>query len=75
MKSELIIVLSGIIMTVSGFLLFYSIENSSNLESISRYTKHSGMFVGLIGIGVTIAGLLLKLMGKEEAKIPENFEN
>jgi len=75
MKIELGIILSGIIMVFSGFLLFYSIENSSNLEDISRYTKHGGIFVGLLGIGVTIAGVLLQLMGQEHPPIEENIGN
>lgn len=68
MKSEFIIIISGIIMIVIGFLLYYSIENT-NLDLISRYTKHGGIFVGLIGIGVTIAGVLLHLMGREQPPI------
>jgi hypothetical protein len=75
MKIEFGIILSGIMMVFCGFLLFYSIENSSNLDDISRYTKHAGIFVGLIGIGVTIAGVLLQLMGQEQPPIEENIDN
>ncbi|MFQ5440381.1 MAG: hypothetical protein ACE5DL_02855 [Nitrosopumilaceae archaeon] len=75
MKSHSAIIISGIIMIGSGFLLFYSIENVSNLDLLSKYTKHSGMFTGLLGIGVTIAGLLLRLMDREETKFQENLEN
>jgi len=74
-KSESVIIISGVIMVISGFVLFYSIENSSNLDPISRYIKHSGIFVGLTGIGVTIAGLLLRLVSKEQPSIQENFDN
>ena len=75
MKSHSAIILSGVIMIGSGFLLFYSIENISNLDFISKYIKHSGIFTGLLGIGVTIAGLLLRLMDKEETKFQENIKN
>lgn len=75
MKGESVIIISGVIMVISGFVLFYLIENTSNLDTISRYIKHSGIFIGLIGIGVTIAGLLLRLMSKEQPPIQENFDN
>lgn len=74
MKSELVIILSGIIMVFSGFLLFYSMENSSNFDDISRYAKHGGIFLGLLGIGVTIAGILLRLMDREQPSIQENTD-
>lgn len=74
MKSELVIIISGIIMVFSGFTLFNYFENMSNLDPLSRYTQHGGMFVGLLGIGVTIAGILLRLMKREESPIQENFD-
>ena len=74
MKSESVIMISGIIMVFSGFTLFNYFENMSNLDPLSRYTQHGGMFVGLLGIGVTIAGILLRLMRREESSIQENFD-
>jgi hypothetical protein len=75
MKIESIIILTGTIMGFIGFLLFYSIESLSNFDDISRYAKHAGIFVGLLGIGVTIAGVLLRLMGQEQPPIEENIGN
>lgn len=74
MKSESVIMISGIVMIFGGFILFNYFENMSNLDPLSRYTQHGGMFVGLIGIGVTIAGILLRLMRREESQIQENFD-
>jgi hypothetical protein len=74
MKSESAIILSGIIMISSGFLLFYVMGNSLNLDNVARYTKHAGIFVGLLGIGVTIAGILLRLTGRELPSIQENAD-
>ncbi len=73
MKGESAIILSGIIMIISGLVLFYSIQNDSNLEPLLRHAKHGGTFVGIMGIGVVIAGILLSLMGREETPIEENI--
>ena len=73
MKSESAIILSGIIMIISGVGLFYSIQNSPDLDQLLRHAKHGGTFVGIMGIGVVIAGILLRLMEREEPPIKENL--
>ena len=74
MKSELIIIMSGIIMIISGFVLFYLIQNEPGLDQSLRYVKHGGTFVGLMGIGVMTAGILLRLMEREEIPIQEDSD-
>jgi hypothetical protein len=74
MKGESAIILTGIIMIISGLVLFYSIQNSADLDQFLRQVKHGGTFVGLMGIGVMMAGILLRLMEKEEVPIQEDFE-
>ncbi|MDH3617492.1 MAG: hypothetical protein OES14_02615 [Nitrosopumilus sp.] len=74
MKGESAIILTGIIMIISGLGLFYSIQNSPDLDQLFRQIKHAGTFVGLMGIGVMMAGILLRLMEKEEVPIQEDFE-
>lgn len=74
MKSESIIIISGISMIVSGLILFYFIENNTNLDTLSRFVKHGGLFVGLLGIGVMIAGILLRLMGRDQMPIQGEFD-
>ena len=59
MKSGIPLLVIGISMFILGLLLFYLInpEENKNLEII----KNTGTFVGLSGIGVTLAGILVYL--------------
>ena len=74
MKGESIMIMTGIIMFISGLVLFYSIQNNPNLDQLLRQVKHGGTFVGLMGIGVTMAGILLRLMEREQVPIQEDFD-
>ena len=56
-------VYSGIAMVVAG-LVFYSIPTESFLGIQLDVLRHAGTFVGLMGIGVFIAGVLLYLIGR-----------
>jgi NADH:ubiquinone oxidoreductase subunit 2 (subunit N) len=73
-KGESIIIMTGISMIIAGVALFYSIQNNPDLDQLLRQVKHGGTFVGLMGIGVTVAGILLRLMEKEEVPIQEDFD-
>ena len=59
-------------MFILGLILFYSIspENNVNLENI----KNIGTFVGLTGIGVGVAGILLFLISRNPQPINENYD-
>ena len=59
-------------MFILGLILFYSIspENNVNLENI----KNMGTFVGLTGIGVAVAGILLFLISRNPQPINENYD-
>jgi hypothetical protein len=74
MKGESVMILTGIIMIISGLVLFYSIENNHGLDQLLRQVKHGGTFVGLMGIGVMMAGILLRLMEREQVPIQEDFD-
>ena len=74
MKSESVIIISGIIMIIVGLILFYLIGFLVDLDPLSQYLKHSGLFIGLIGIGATMAGILLYLISKEEVPIQEDLD-
>ncbi len=74
MKSESIIIFVGIIMIIVGLILFYLIEIFINIDPITQYLNHSGLFLGLIGIGVAMAGALLRLMAREDVPIQEDFD-
>ena len=59
-------------MFILGLILFYSIspENNVNLENI----KNTGTFVGLTGIGVAVAGILLFLISRNTQPINQNYD-
>ncbi len=62
----------GVSMFILGIILFYSInpEDNENLENI----RNTGTFVGLTGIGVAVAGILLFLINRNEQSINENYD-
>ena len=62
----------GSSMFILGLILFYSIspENNVNLENI----KNIGTFVGLTGIGVAVAGILLFLINRNPQPINQNYD-
>ena len=59
-------------MFILGLILFYLInpEENKNLE----FLKNMGTFVGLSGMGVTLAGVLLYLINRNENPIKENYD-
>ena len=72
MKTGMPLVAIGIGMFLMGLMLFYLIDpgENNNLEFI----KNMGTFVGLSGMGVTLAGILLYLLSKNEQPIKENYD-
>jgi hypothetical protein len=72
-KIGIAIIIFGIIMIISGLVLFYSIPAGPGLDESLRSLKHGGTFAGLMGIGIVMAGILLQLMGREESQIQEDF--
>jgi len=73
MKPGMIIIIIGITMFVVGLVLFYSIELGKT-DPVLRFIKNVGTFVGLSGMGVTLAGILLYLINKNEPPIKESFD-
>jgi hypothetical protein len=65
-------IIIGVGMFILGLVLFYLInpEENKNLEFI----KNMGTFVGLSGMGVTLAGVLLYLINRNEKPIKENYD-
>ena len=72
MKTGMPLVAIGIGMFLMGLMLFYLIDprENNNLEFI----KNMGTFVGLSGMGVTLAGILLYLISRNEQPIKENYD-
>jgi hypothetical protein len=62
----------GVSMFILGLILFYSINpvDNENLENI----RNTGTFVGLTGIGVAVAGILLFLINRNPQPINENYD-
>ena len=62
----------GVSMFILGLILFYSINpgDNENLENI----RNTGKFVGLTGIGVAVAGILLFLINRNPQPINENYD-
>ena len=73
MKMGIGIVIVGISMFTVGLVLFYSIELGQTNPDL-RLIKNVGTFVGLSGMGVTLAGILLHLINRSEPPIKENYE-
>ena len=74
MKMGMGIMIIGIIMFGTGLVLFYSIELGQK-DSLLRLVKNIGTFIGLSGIGVTMAGILLYLINRNEPPIEESFDS
>ena len=73
MKAGMPVSVIGIIMFIVGLVLFYSIELGQT-DPVLRFVKNIGTFIGLSGIGVALAGILLYLINKNEPPIKENYD-
>ena len=73
MRMEITIMIVGIVMFCTGLIMFYSIELGQTDSSL-RLIKNTGTFIGLSGMGVTLAGILLYLINRNEAPIVETFD-
>jgi len=73
MKIGMVNVVIGIVMFATGLVLFYSIELGQT-NDVLRFIKNVGTFVGLSGMGVTLAGILLYLINKKEPPTKENLD-
>ena len=72
MKSGITLVIVGICMFSVGLILFYFIEVSE--DKVLENIRNMGTFVGLTGMGVTLAGILLYLINKNTEPIKENYD-
>ncbi len=65
MKPGRLITVVGVAMFVTGLVLFYSTEIGQT-DPVLRLAKNVGTFVGISGMGVTLAGILLHIIDKNE---------
>ncbi|HJM80021.1 MAG TPA: hypothetical protein QF656_05755 [Nitrosopumilus sp.] len=72
MKTGILAIVIGGMMFFVGLIVFYGInpDDDKNLE----YIKNMGTFVGLTGIGVVVAGVLLYLINRNQQPIKENYD-
>ncbi|MCV0410036.1 hypothetical protein [Nitrosopumilus sp.] len=73
MKSGFVVIIIGVVMFVAGLVMFYSIELGQT-DPVLRLVKNIGTFTGLLGMGVTLAGILLNIISKNQPPIQENSE-
>ncbi len=73
MKVGMSVIIIGIIMFVAGLVFFYSIELGQT-DPIFRFIKNIGTFIGISGMGVVLAGILLHLINKNEPPVKENYD-
>ena len=73
MKVEMPVIVIGAIMFVAGLVMFYSIE-LGQIDPVLRFIKNIGTFIGLSGMGVVLAGILLYLINKNEPPIKEYYD-
>jgi len=57
-------------MFITGLILFYTIELGQT-EPVLRLIKNTGTFIGISGMGVALAGILLYLINRNEPPIHE----
>jgi len=72
MKTGLPWMIIGVSMFILGLILFYVIDYNEDENLV--IIKNSGTFVGLTGIGVGVAGILLYLINRNPQPIQENFD-
>jgi len=73
MKPGIPIIMIGVSMFAVGLVLFYSIELGQT-DPVLRIIKNIGTFVGISGMGVALAGILLYLINKNEPPIKESVD-
>lgn len=64
----------GIGMFVLGLIMYYSIS-VGQIDPMLRTIKNVGTFIGIAGIGVILAGILLYLIARNEPPITEEFDS
>ena len=73
MRMGIIMIMVGGSMFIAGLLMYYSIEIGQT-NQVLRLIKNTGTFVGFSGMGVTLAGILLYLINRNELPIKEQYD-
>ncbi len=67
MRTGIPLIIIGTVMFGVGLVLFYSIELGQT-DATLRFIKNGGTFIGISGMGVGLAGILLYLISKNEPR-------
>ena len=73
MRIGIAIAITGLAMFSTGLVMFYLIELGQTVP-ILRFIKNTGTFVGISGMGVFLAGVLLYLINKNEPQLKEHTD-
>jgi len=73
MRMGIVMIMVGGGMFIAGLLMYYSIEIGQTNQAL-RLIKNAGTFVGFSGMGVTLAGILLYLINRNEPPIKEQYD-
>ncbi|HSG84600.1 MAG: hypothetical protein ACRBBZ_08350 [Nitrosopumilus sp.] len=73
MRIGIAIAITGLAMFSTGLVMFYLIELGQT-DPILRFIKNTGTFVGISGMGVFLAGVLLYLINKNEPQLKEHTD-
>ena len=73
MRIEKAIAVIGIILFSLGLALFYSIDLGQSDQNL-RFVKNMGTFIGLSGMGATIAGILSYLLNRNQVPLEGNLD-
>ena len=73
MRIGIAIAITGLAMFSTGLVMFYLIELGQT-DPILRFIKNTGTFVGISGMGVFLARVLLYLINKNEPQLKEHTD-
>ena len=72
MRTGIPLIIVGTSMFILGLMLFYLTPGKT--ENVLEFVKNMGTFVGLSGMGVTLAGILVYLISRNAQPIKENYD-
>ena len=72
MRTGIPLIIVGTSMFILGLMLFYLTPGKT--ENVLEFVKNMGTFVGLSGMGVTLAGILVYLINRNAQPIKENYD-
>ena len=72
MRTGIPLIIIGTSMFILGLMLFYLTPGKT--ENVLEFIKNVGTFVGLSGMGVTLAGILVYLISRNAQPIKENYD-